>query len=198
MRRSISTPSPAISACRSTMTTGRAIGHQIPLLVNLQPAGEYLGEDYHHAGGVPAVVGRTDEGGLLPHPGRADRQRQARSATIARRPRTSTREVIRPVVGSAEAACRLHQPEGQSVRQRDHEDQRDLGGVPRPLSVRTRTTPTPSRARRSCSTGRRTITPASTIRRSASTSTPSCSCAAPGRSAIPAAPRSSTCSRRPI
>ena len=31
-------------------------GHEIPLLVNLQPAGDYLGEDYHHAGGVPAVV----------------------------------------------------------------------------------------------------------------------------------------------
>jgi dihydroxy-acid dehydratase len=31
-------------------------GHDIPLLVNLQPAGAYLGEDYHHAGGVPAVV----------------------------------------------------------------------------------------------------------------------------------------------
>ena len=31
-------------------------GHKIPLLVNLQPAGEYLGEEYHRAGGVPAVV----------------------------------------------------------------------------------------------------------------------------------------------
>ena len=31
-------------------------GHKIPLLVNLQPAGEYLGEDYYRAGGVPAVV----------------------------------------------------------------------------------------------------------------------------------------------
>ena len=31
-------------------------GHEIPLLVNLQPAGEYLGEDYHRAGGVPAVM----------------------------------------------------------------------------------------------------------------------------------------------
>jgi dihydroxy-acid dehydratase len=31
-------------------------GHRVPLLVNLQPAGEYLGEDYFHAGGVPAVV----------------------------------------------------------------------------------------------------------------------------------------------
>ncbi len=32
------------------------IGYDLPLLVNLQPAGEYLGEDYHRAGGVPAVV----------------------------------------------------------------------------------------------------------------------------------------------
>ena len=31
-------------------------GHDLPLLVNMQPAGEYLGEDYHRAGGVPAVV----------------------------------------------------------------------------------------------------------------------------------------------
>jgi len=31
-------------------------GYDLPLLVNLQPAGEYLGEDYHRAGGVPAVV----------------------------------------------------------------------------------------------------------------------------------------------
>jgi dihydroxy-acid dehydratase len=32
------------------------VGLSLPLLVNLQPAGEYLGEDYHRAGGVPAVV----------------------------------------------------------------------------------------------------------------------------------------------
>ncbi|MDO6481959.1 IlvD/Edd family dehydratase [Shimia thalassica] len=44
------------------------IGHQVPLLVNLQPAGEYLGEDYHRAGGVPAVVGELIAAGLLPHP----------------------------------------------------------------------------------------------------------------------------------
>ena len=31
-------------------------GRHVPLLVNLQPAGEYLGEDYFRAGGVPAVV----------------------------------------------------------------------------------------------------------------------------------------------
>ena len=45
------------------------LGHQVPLLVNLQPAGEFLGEDYCHAGGVPAVVGELMAGGLLPNPG---------------------------------------------------------------------------------------------------------------------------------
>lgn len=46
----------------------QSVGHHVPLLVNLQPAGEYLGEDYHHAGGVPAVVAELMKGGLLPHP----------------------------------------------------------------------------------------------------------------------------------
>lgn len=44
------------------------IGLNVPLIVNLQPTGEYLGEDYHHAGGVPAVVAELMKGGLLPHP----------------------------------------------------------------------------------------------------------------------------------
>jgi dihydroxy-acid dehydratase len=40
-------------------------GHKVPLLVNLQPAGEYLGEDYYHAGGVPAVVAELIKQGLI-------------------------------------------------------------------------------------------------------------------------------------
>ncbi|MEZ5791503.1 MAG: dihydroxy-acid dehydratase, partial [Nitratireductor sp.] len=44
-------------------------GYHVPLMVNLQPAGEYLGEDYHRAGGVPAVVNELMKAGLLPHPG---------------------------------------------------------------------------------------------------------------------------------
>ncbi|MGP8124147.1 MAG: IlvD/Edd family dehydratase [Xanthobacteraceae bacterium] len=35
----------------------QTVGHDVPLLVNMQPAGFYLGEEYHRAGGVPAVVG---------------------------------------------------------------------------------------------------------------------------------------------
>lgn len=40
-------------------------GLDIPLLVNLQPAGEYLGEDYYHAGGVPAVIAQLMSRGLI-------------------------------------------------------------------------------------------------------------------------------------
>ncbi len=40
-------------------------GRDIPLLVNLQPAGEYLGEDYHRAGGVPAVTSELIRQGLI-------------------------------------------------------------------------------------------------------------------------------------
>ncbi|MDB5441508.1 MAG: dihydroxy-acid dehydratase [Caulobacteraceae bacterium] len=43
----------------------QAHGHHIPLLVNLQPAGEYLGEDFYRAGGVPAVIGELMRKGLL-------------------------------------------------------------------------------------------------------------------------------------
>ena len=41
------------------------IGYGIPLLVNLQPAGEYLGEDFHRAGGVPSVVAELIENGKI-------------------------------------------------------------------------------------------------------------------------------------
>jgi dihydroxy-acid dehydratase len=41
------------------------VGHDIPLLVNLMPAGAYLGEDYYHAGGVPAVVAELMRHGLI-------------------------------------------------------------------------------------------------------------------------------------
>lgn len=40
-------------------------GHAVPLLVNLQPAGEFLGEDFYRAGGVPAVVSQLIDQGLI-------------------------------------------------------------------------------------------------------------------------------------
>lgn len=41
------------------------VGLAVPLLVNLQPAGEYLGEAYHQAGGVPAVMHELLKAGKL-------------------------------------------------------------------------------------------------------------------------------------
>jgi len=40
-------------------------GYDVPMLVNLQPAGEYLGEDFYRAGGVPAVIGEMMKKGLI-------------------------------------------------------------------------------------------------------------------------------------
>ncbi len=40
-------------------------GYDIPLLVNMQPAGEYLGEMFFRAGGVPAVMGELGRHGKL-------------------------------------------------------------------------------------------------------------------------------------
>src|SRR6266705_3693004 len=41
------------------------IGYDVPLLVNIQPAGEYLGEDYYRAGGLPAVIRELHAAGRL-------------------------------------------------------------------------------------------------------------------------------------
>jgi dihydroxy-acid dehydratase len=40
-------------------------GYDIPLLVNMQPAGEYLSERFHRAGGVPAVMWELLQAGKL-------------------------------------------------------------------------------------------------------------------------------------
>jgi dihydroxy-acid dehydratase len=40
-------------------------GYDVPLLVNLQPAGEFLAEEYHRAGGVPAVMAELIAQGLI-------------------------------------------------------------------------------------------------------------------------------------
>jgi L-arabonate dehydrase len=44
------------------------IGRGTPTLVDLQPSGRYLMEEFYYAGGLPAVLKRLGEAGLLPHP----------------------------------------------------------------------------------------------------------------------------------
>ncbi len=48
-----------------TIDDWETYGHDVPLLVNLQPAGEYLGEDFYRAGGVPAVTKELMGAGLI-------------------------------------------------------------------------------------------------------------------------------------
>jgi dihydroxy-acid dehydratase len=70
------------------------VGHAIPLLANISPAGKYLGEDYHRAGGVPAIFGELIRGGKI----------RTSAITVTGKPvgevyagaRTLNPEVIRP------------------------------------------------------------------------------------------------------
>ena len=74
----------------------QSLGHKIPLLVNLQPAGEYLGEDYHRAGGVPAVVAELMRADLLPHPGAVTVNGQSMGDNCGDAPNRN-HDVIRPI-----------------------------------------------------------------------------------------------------
>ncbi|KAI1820658.1 dihydroxy-acid dehydratase [Xylaria intraflava] len=44
------------------------VGFGIPLLLNMMPAGEVLGEEYYRAGGLPAILAELIKADLLPHP----------------------------------------------------------------------------------------------------------------------------------
>jgi dihydroxy-acid dehydratase len=72
------------------------IGFDVPLMVNMQPAGEYLGEDYCHAGGVPAVVGELMAADLLPNPDALTVNGKSMGENCAERRSEDTR-VIKPV-----------------------------------------------------------------------------------------------------
>jgi len=47
------------------VTDWQKVGFDVPLLLNMQPAGQYLGESFHRAGGVPAVMGELMKAGRL-------------------------------------------------------------------------------------------------------------------------------------
>ena len=106
-------------------------GHDMPLLVNMQPAGKYLGERFHRAGGVPAVLCELLRAGKLDGE-RADRHRQ--DAGREHRGRGSDRPRGHHALRQAAAGKgRLPRAHGQSLRFRDHEDQRHLRRIPQAL-----------------------------------------------------------------
>ena len=67
-------------------------GHDVPLLADVQPAGRFLGERFHRAGGVPAVLWELAQAGRI----------DGTALTVTGRPlaeglrETTDREVIRP------------------------------------------------------------------------------------------------------
>ncbi|KAI1108427.1 dihydroxy-acid dehydratase [Nemania sp. NC0429] len=72
------------------------IGHGVPLLLNMMPAGEFLGEDYYRAGGLPAVLAELIEAGALPHPGAVTANGRTIGENAAGK-KTWDARVIRPV-----------------------------------------------------------------------------------------------------
>ena len=121
------------------MDDWQRLGLTVPLLVDLQPAGRFLGEEFHRAGGVPAVVHELMAHGLIhegartvsgsDHRGELPRHRGHRPR---RDPHLRRRAAARRRVPGAAR---------QPVRLRDHEDQRDLAGVPASATCPTRTHP---------------------------------------------------------
>ena len=114
-------------------------GRDMPLLVNMQPAGKYLGERFHRAGGVPAVlsellrVGKIDGKALTVTgrtPGRECRYIAGRGAV--------DREVITTYEKPVQEKAGFLVLEGKSVRFRHHEDQRHFAGISQALSRRRR------------------------------------------------------------
>ena len=164
------------------------VGYDVPLLVNMQPAGKYLGEEYYRAGGVPAVMHELMQAGRIHADALTINGKTMGENVAAREDRGRRRDP--PYDKPLKAQRRLQGAVGQPVRFRDHEDERDLGGVPAALPVEPEGS---ERLRRPRGRVRRAGGLPPPHRRSVacrSTSNACCSSAASGRSAIRARPRS--------
>ncbi len=71
----------------------QTLGASVPLLVDLMPSGRFLMEDFHYAGGVPAVVAELGEVLHLDHVGVSGLSLRAIAGTA----RNDNPEVIRPL-----------------------------------------------------------------------------------------------------
>ena len=72
------------------------IGRGTPTIVDLQPSGRFLMEEFYYAGGLPAVLRRLGEGGLLPHPDALTVNGQSLWDNVKDAPQLDD-EVIRPL-----------------------------------------------------------------------------------------------------
>jgi dihydroxy-acid dehydratase len=77
-----------------TIEDWEKVGYDVPLLVNMQPAGKYLGEEYYRAGGLPAVMRELLKAGRI-H-GEAKTVNGRTMAENVRRASVQDSDVIRP------------------------------------------------------------------------------------------------------
>ena len=72
------------------------LGRDTPTLVDLMPSGRFLMEEFYYAGGLPAVLRRLGEAGLLPHPDAPTINGRSLWDNVREAPITND-EVIRPL-----------------------------------------------------------------------------------------------------
>ncbi len=72
------------------------LGKGTPTVVDLQPSGRFLMEEFYYAGGLPAVLRRLGEAKLLPHPGALTVNGKSLWENVADAPQYND-EVIRPL-----------------------------------------------------------------------------------------------------
>ena len=109
------------------------VGHNVPLLVNMQPAGKYLGEEFHRAGGVPAVVHELMKRKLI-----HENALTANGKTIGEncaKTKSDDPDVIFPIEKPMKENAGYIILSRQPVQRRGHEDERDRRRVPRPLPL---------------------------------------------------------------
>ena len=78
---------------RFDLADWQELGSSVPLIVDLMPSGKYLMEDFHYAGGVPAVIAELGDALNLDHVGVSGLSLRAIAATA----RNDNPHVIRPV-----------------------------------------------------------------------------------------------------
>ena len=122
------------------------VGRNISIIANCQPAGEYLGEDFYRAGGIPAVMQVLLAAGKL-HGDALDRlrphRRRQRARQAADRPQRD--HALRQ---AAHGQRRVDRDEREPLRLRGHEDLGHQRRLPRALSVRSRRSRRVRRTRR--------------------------------------------------
>ena len=163
------------------------VGYDVPLLVNMQPAGKYLGEEYFRAGGLPAVMrellkARRVHADALTINGKTMGDNVKRAAI-------QDTDVIRTYKKPMKQKAGFKVLVGQSVRFRDHEDQRDLRRIPSTLSRQPEGPECLRGPRRGVRRAGGLPPPHRRSARSRSTNKPFYSSAASARSAIPAPAR---------